>query len=233
MFKKEAIHSFLYFDVETACAYEGYDTMCELNPRLAALWSKRANYYRGANHELSEATDGEIFLQKGSLEPEFSRVVCVTFGTFTEDGEKRFISFSGQDEIDILNKSNKVLNNAMAKNWKLCGHNIKGFDVPCLGKRMIFNGINPSGNIQIWDKKPWEIPYVDTSDIFAFGSWVQQKYLSLDLLACSLNIASPKGDLDGSKVNHTYWVEKDYDKISTYCEADVKTVMDVMEKVCF
>ena len=135
--------------------------------------------------------------------------------------------------IAILNKTNKVLNNAMAKNWKLCGHNIKGFDVPCLGKRMVFNGINPSGNIQIWDKKPWEIPYVDTSDIFAFGSWVQQKYLSLDLLACSLNIPSPKGDLDGSKVNHTYWIEKDYDKISTYCEADVKTVMDVMEKVCF
>lgn len=233
MFKKEAIYNFLYFDVETACAYKSYEDMETQNPRLAALWKKRCNYYRGASPELSDATDSDIFLQKGSLEPEFARVVCVTFGSFEEDGQKRFISFSGDDEIDILTKTNKVLNNAMAKNWKLCGHNIKGFDVPCLGKRMIYNGINPSGNIQIWDKKPWEIPYVDTSDIFAFGSWVQQKYLSLDLLACSLNIESPKGDLDGSKVNATYWTDGDYEKISTYCEADVKTVMEVMEKICF
>ena len=57
MFKKEAIQNFLYFDVETACAYDGYEAMRELNPRLAALWSKRANYYRGANPELSEAPE--------------------------------------------------------------------------------------------------------------------------------------------------------------------------------
>lgn len=233
MFKKEVIQNLLYFDVETACAYESYSSMEYLNPRLALLWTKRANYYRGSNIELEKASDSEIFLQKGSLEPEFSKVVCVSFGSFSADGEMSFKSFYGDDEVDILNKTNKIFNNAMAKNWKLCGHNIKGFDVPCLGKRMIFNGINPSGNLQVWDKKPWEIPYVDTSEIFSFGSWVQQKYLSLDLLACSLNIESPKGDLDGSKVNETYWLDKDHLKISRYCESDVRTLMLIMEKICF
>lgn len=233
MFATENIQKFLYFDVETVCQYPDYESLLENNERLAKLWEKRAKYYRGAFPELQDATTYEVYLQKGALEPEFSRIVCVSFGSFTEEGEKKFASFCGDDEVDILKKSSKVFNNAIVKGWKLCGHNIKGFDVPCLGKRMIYNSINPSPNLQVWDKKPWDVPFIDTSDIFAFGSWVQQKYLSLDLLACSMNIESPKLDLDGSRVHNTFWIDQDFERIKTYCEADVRTVMDVLQAVCF
>lgn len=233
MLRKELVHKLLYFDVETAGIYPTLADLESGNPRLFSLWKKREDYYRGAYPSLAIAEPEDVYKQKAGLEPEFSRVVCVSFGSFTEDGDQKYVSFSGSDEIEILNKSNKVFNNAMAKGWKLCGHNIKGFDVPCLGKRMIYNGINPSGNLQIWDKKPWEVPYMDTSEIFAFGSWVQQKYLSLDLLTCSLGIDSPKDDMDGSKVNDTFWVDADMEKIELYCEADVRAVMTVMEKICF
>jgi predicted PolB exonuclease-like 3'-5' exonuclease len=233
MFTKESIYRYLYFDVETAGLYPSLEVMREENNRLWELWQKREDYYKGAYPTLASASSEEIYKQKAGLEPEFSRVVCVSFGSFTEDGEERFASFYGDNEHDILTKSAKVLNNAAAKNWKLCGHNIKGFDVPCLGKRMIYNGINPPANIRIWDKKPWEIPYVDTSDIFAFGSWTHQKYLSLDLLSCSLGVESPKQLMDGSKVNDSFWIDKDYDGIKKYCELDVSTVMEVMLKICF
>jgi len=233
MFQTDTIHRFLFFDVETVTQEPSFNILKEKNPRLATLWSRRSLYYKGAYQEMKDKEEDEIYLQKASLEPEFSRIVCISFGSFTEDGEKRFASFCGHDEIDILNKANKVFKNAMAKNWKLCGHNIKGFDVPCLGKRMIYNKMNPSPNLQIWDKKPWEVPFIDTSEVFAFGSWMHQKYLSLDLLSCSLGVESPKGDLDGSKVNSTYWDQGDLEKIKTYCEADVRTVMSIMEKTCF
>jgi hypothetical protein len=233
MFKKEDIYKYLYFDVETAALYSNIETLRDENPRLYELWKKRELYYIGAYPALANEDPDVIYKQKAGLEPEFSRVVCVSFGSFTDTGEERFASFYGEDEYDILTKSAKVLNNAASKNWKLCGHNIKGFDVPCLGKRMIYLGINPPANIRIWDKKPWEIPYVDTSDVFAFGSWTHQKYLSLDLLSCSLGIESPKEIIDGSKVNDSFWIDKDYEKIKTYCELDVSTVMEVMLKVCF
>lgn len=233
MFQTDAIHRFLFFDVETVTQEPTLDTLIEKNPRLASLWTRRSLYYKGAYQEMKDLDESQIYLHKASLEPEFSKIVCVSFGSFTDEGEKRFASFCGEDEIDILNKANKVFKNAFLKNWKLCGHNIKGFDVPCLAKRMIFNGINPSSNLQIWDKKPWEVPFLDTSEVFAFGSWSQQKYLSLDLLSCSLGVESPKGALDGSKVNSTFWQERDFDKIQTYCEADVRTVMSIMEKACF
>ncbi|NDH32753.1 MAG: hypothetical protein EBX68_06860 [Betaproteobacteria bacterium] len=157
----------LYFDVETASFEPSLEDLETKNPRLASLWSKRSIYYRSAYPELSEASDAEIYSQKAALEPEFCRVVCVSFGMMEDNTEVRKVSFYGEDEVDILNKTNKIFKNSIAKNWKLCGHNIKGFDVPCLGKRMLYNGISPSSNIQMWDKKPWETPLVDTRSINA------------------------------------------------------------------
>jgi hypothetical protein len=55
--------------------------------------------------------------------------------------------------------------------------------------------------------------------------------LGLDLLACSLGIDSPKEDIDGSQVHGAFWVEKSYERIKEYCERDVITVMDVLQKV--
>jgi hypothetical protein len=98
---------------------------------------------------------------------------------------------------------------------------------------MLFNGINPPPNLNIWDKKPWEIPYVDTAEVFSFGNWVHQRYLSLDLLSCSLGVDSPKDSIDGSMVNEVYWINKDYELIKNYCESDVKTVMVSLDKICF
>ena len=210
MFKKEDIYKYLYFDVETAALYPDIETMHDSNYRLWQLWKKRESYYMGSYPSLANEDPGVIYKQKAGLEPEFSRIVCISFGSFTDTGETRFASFYGDDEHDILTKASKVLNNAASK-----------------------NGINPPANIRIWDKKPWEIPYVDTSDVFAFGSWSHQKYLSLDLLSCSLGIESPKEIMDGSKVNDSFWIDKDYVTIKTYCELDVSTVMEVMLKVCF
>ena len=233
MFKDELIKKYLYFDVETSSGYESYDELLLKNQRLAFLWNKICKYYRDTFPDLSEASESKIYEEKYPLEPEFAKVVCISFGSFDEDGLERFISFNGENEIDILSKANKVFNNAYIKGWKLCGHNIKAFDVPCLGKRMLYQSINPSPNIQIWDKKPWEIPYIDTSEVFSFGSWVQQKYLSLDLVSCMFGVESPKGSMDGSQVSNVFWKEKNHDKIKEYCENDVLTVMEIMKKSCF
>lgn len=217
----------LFFDVETAGWCPDLECLREENPRLAKLWERRVKYYR-SYPEFQNSTSDEIYLQKAGLEPEYSRIVCISFGTINEDETTRFISFYGEDEIDILTKAKKVLSNSMTKGMKLAGHNIKGFDVPCVGKRMIYNGIELPGNLKVWDKKPWEIPFLDTSEIFAFGSWSQQKYLSLDLLSCSMGVESPKEDIDGSQVHSTFWVEKDFERIKVYCEKDVETVIQVL-----
>jgi len=43
-----------------------------------------------------------------------------------------------------------------------------------------------------------------------------------------LGIPSPKDDIDGSEVARVYYVEKNIDRIVTYCEKDVVTIAQVV-----
>lgn len=238
MIRKEDLKNILYFDVESAGQYPSYEEMELQNPRLAKLWIKRAKYFRDNTSEMAKLSDADIYLHKAGMEAEFGRVICVSFGLIEDNGSTRFTSFFGEDEKDILAKSNKILSNAASKGMKICGHNIKSFDIPFLGKKMLYNGITPSSSLQIWDKKPWEVAILDTAELFSFGSW-SHRYLGLDLLACSLEIESPKEDIEGSKVHGVFWgekskifvKEKSFERIKDYCERDVDTVIKVLTKI--
>ncbi len=46
-------------------------------------------------------------------------------------------------------------------------------------------------------------------------------------MANILGIPSPKEDIDGSMVRDVFYVEKDLDRIVTYCELDVVTTAQV------
>ena len=232
MLTKEIIKNLLYADVETTSFYKTLEVMITENPRLYELWKIREEYFRRTYSELKEATSNEIYKNRAGLEPEFSRIVCVSFGTFDKEFNKKMISFYGDDEIEILEKTNKVLTNGYLKGYKLCGHNIKGFDIPCIGKRMLYNKINPSKTIQVWDKKPWEVNAIDTAELVSFGSWAHQKYVSLDMLTCSFGIDSPKEKMKGSDVNDEYWINNNIEGIKEYCERDVIAVMEILEFLC-
>lgn len=48
------------------------------------------------------------------------------------------------------------------------------------------------------------------------------------LLTKVLQIPSPKDDIDGSEVAYVYYVEKNIDRIITYCEKDVIAVAQIL-----
>lgn len=234
MIEKKTLENCLFLDIETATQKSDFDILKKESPRLALLWSRRAKYYRSTYEEMRDLDDAQIYLEKASLEPEFSKIICVSFGVIQE-GSVRINSFYDEDEREILKKCSKVISNANLKNLRLTGHNIKGFDVPCLGKRILYTlgSEHLPANLMIWNKKPWEINYLDTSEIFSFGSWSHQRYLSLDLLSCSMGIDSPKDQIDGSKVNAHYWSGNPIEEIVAYCERDVRTVVDVLIRASF
>jgi hypothetical protein len=58
-------------------------------------------------------------------------------------------------------------------------------------------------------------------ELWKFGD--NKGHISLPLLAGVFGIPSPKDDIDGSQVAHTYWVEKNLARIVAYCEKDVIT----------
>ena len=51
---------------------------------------------------------------------------------------------------------------------KLCGHNSKEFDIPFIARRMIIHNMPLPDKLNLFGKKPWEIPHLDTMDLWKF-----------------------------------------------------------------
>lgn len=229
MIQKSLIESSIFFDIETAGLYPSLEECHAKDPHLAELWIKRCKWLQ-KNIEPGESTDpNDLWLNRASLHPEFGRVVCVSFGVFSAEMEK-ITSFYGEDERDILEKANKILANSRTKGFKVAGQNIKNFDIPYLGKRMIINSITPDPIIQTWNKKPWETSFVDLAEIFAFGAW-GQSFSSLDLISHVLGVPTSKDNLDGSMVHSSYWDKKMIEEIKDYCEQDVVCTMNCFKRL--
>jgi len=107
----------------------------------------------------------------------------------------------------------------------LCAHNGKEFDFPYIARRMIINGVDIPFKLDLFGKKPWEVPHLDTLELWKFGDY--KTYTSLKLMAHVLGIPSPKDDIDGSQVHSVFYEEKDIDRIIIYCEKDTITVAQI------
>ena len=82
--------------------------------------------------------------------------------------------------------------------------------------------------MQLHGKKPWEIPHLDTFELWKFGDY--KHYTSLNLLACVLNIPTPKDDISGKEVAHVFYEEENLERIKVYCEKDVLTVANIIRR---
>lgn len=231
MFTRTQLEKIIFFDIETA----GYESsLDELSSRLQELWKKRAEYLRTTLStkypENSGLSDDDMYQMKSALQAEFGRVVCVSFGRikFDDAGEPRaqILSYAGTDEKTLLVQSFDLIEKFGKTGAKLAGHNIKRFDIPFLCKRSFINGLTPPPALQVWDMKPWEIPVIDTSELWSFGAW-QEGFTSLDLLTAALGLPSPKDEMNGSEVHSNFYNGK-INEIQHYCQKDVISLIRVM-----
>ena len=73
---------------------------------------------------------------------------------------------------------------------------------------MIIHSIDLPKSLNLFGKKPWEVPHIDTMHLWRFGDF--KHYTSLKLLAEVLGIPSPKDDIDGSEVAQRILCRKKY-----------------------
>jgi hypothetical protein len=100
------------------------------------------------------------------------------------------------------------------------------FYFPYIARRIIINGLALPDILDVAGKKPWEVNFLDTMDLWRFGDY--KSYTSLELLTAILDIPTPKDDIDGSQVADTYYKEKNLERIVTYCQKDVLSVVQVL-----
>jgi DNA polymerase elongation subunit (family B) len=222
MLERLDLSKVLVLDIETVPQQPQFNA---LNEKWQSLWEKKATFLKKNEDE----TAHEIYNRAG-IYAEFGKIICISVGFFSRTGNDwqfRVKSFYSDDEALVLKEFNTLLERYFNQSGNLlCGHNAKEFDFPYLCRRMLINGISIPEILDIAGKKPWEVPHLDTMELWKFGDF--KSYTSLELLATAFNIPTPKDDIDGSMVWKVYWQEKNLERIATYCQKDVVTVAQLL-----
>jgi len=232
MYTQDELTGMLFFDLETASEYKNLEALELANPRMGKLWANRCEYLRSRwPEDNGEKSNAELYDDKAALVPEFNRIVCASFGRITWDGLTPSMiikSYYGNDEMEILDGIENVA--IKFNKFKMTGHNVKRFDVPVMCKRLLINGYKLPEYLQVHNKKPWEMPFIDTSDNWSFGAW-QEGFASLELIMTALGLDSPKDDIRGEEVSGVFWENQEYARIAKYCEKDVYALAQALLKM--
>ena len=221
MLENIPVENILFLDIETVPHTDSFDNMSD---EMKPLWGKKAQHIK-KEHE----TEIDAYRHAG-IYAEFGKIICIGMGYVTGPKEKRLMrikALCADDEARLLRDFSETINKFFsAGNKYLCAHNGKEFDYPFIARRMLINGITLPAALDISGRKPWEVPHLDTMELWKFGDY--KAFTSLNLLAAVFRIPTPKDDIDGSMVYDVYWKQKDMDRIVRYCRKDVLTVAQII-----
>lgn len=220
MLHKLNLENILFLDIETVPEFRSY---AEMSEEKKALWEEKSKYQRKDDYTAEE------FYERAGIWSEFGKIVCISAGFFNfKSGSRKFrvTSFQGEEE-KILKDFTYLLDEYFFQPYHLlCAHNGKEFDFPYIARRMLIHNLRLPSKLDLFGKKPWEVPHLDTLELWKFGDY--KHYTSLKLLTHVLGIPSPKEDIDGSMVRKVYYENGEIDRIVEYCERDVLAIAQVL-----
>ena len=213
----------LFLDIETVPQYPDFQ---QLDEETKHLWEQKSTTL------CKEGQTSDSVYERAGIYAEFGKIVCISsgFAYHLPDGQWAFRlkSCFSDDEAELLRNFSEVLSRFGKQHTKmsLCAHNGKEFDFPYIARRMLIHGLVLPAAFDVAGKKPWEVPFIDTMELWRFGDY--KNYTSLKLLTHIFGIPSPKDDIDGSRVASVYWQEKDLLRIVRYCEKDVLAIAQLL-----
>lgn len=218
-----SLDQLLLLDIETTPGVSSFDHLSE---RMKPLWLDKI-----AKTAPESANGEEAYADRAGLYAEFGKIVCISVGFFYVENNRyqlRMKSFCDDDEKVVLNSFLELINKFHIKfpRFQFAGHNIKEFDLPFICRRSVIHQLSLPQPLQLHGFKPWELPMLDTMQLWRFGNY--KDYTSLKLLTAILDIPTPKDDIDGSMVGKVYWEERDLERIAGYCQKDVIAVAQLV-----
>jgi len=216
------IENILFLDIETVPQQPDFQHLDEETRRL---WEwKSASLCK-------DGQTADAIYERAGIYAEFGKIICISAGfAHRASGQLSFRlkSCFGDDERQVLMEFSEALARFEKRRagMILCAHNGKEFDFPYIARRMLINGMKLPPALDMPGKKPWEVPFLDTMELWRFGDY--KHYTSLKLLTHVFDIPSPKDDIDGSQVATVYWRDKDLPRIVRYCEKDVLAIAQLM-----
>jgi len=225
MISKSKLERLLFFDIETAGKYANYNELKNADPVGAEIWKKKMNRLKIEDYEKGYETQVALF-------PEFGQIVTLSYGLWNPEKYASAynigsITLEPNNEYDTLKKIAMVFHNASSNGLVPTGWNIKNFDVPWIVRKLHTAGLQVPSCLSTYDKKPWEVNVLDLKEIWKSNSSLD---VTFEEAAYSMGIPTPKDDIDGSQVHHTFHTGG-IDRIQTYCEKDVKTMIHLVSKL--
>ncbi len=225
------LNRILFLDIETV---PGTSQLNDMPERLQHLWEIKVEKTRARmpDRYKEEDTINDIYMKDAAIFAEFGKVICISVGYIYDSmGEKHFKlkSYYNDNEKILLEEFAAMLRRWDKPDRSICGHNIKEFDIPYMARRMLINGISLPDILNLSGKKPWEVQFMDTLELWKFGDY--KNYTSLNLLTAVFDIPTPKDDIDGSMVGKVYYETGDLKRIAIYCEKDVVATAQVYLKI--
>ena len=230
------INKLLFLDIETVGLYYDLDDLHHQSPQLHKVWEDSGyEYFKRQYPEDSELTSDDMFMKRAGLLAEFGKIVCISVGFVLENGDTKLDSFIG-DEKEILTKCSTLLNRVDKLGFLICGHNVKNFDLPYIGKRMVINNIKFPNMIPNYKIKPWESKVVDTKEVWNFNSYRGLSSLELVCAVFKRFQTLKDNEVNGTNLHSFYYddesSEKDkINKIKDYCEKDVLSLINFVQKI--
>jgi 3'-5' exonuclease len=212
------------FDIETVGEHPDFETFKMADERGSKLFESKFNKMRW--DEKYESVN-DAYIDNAGIISTYGKIVCISFGYIDNTGEKKILSFYGDDERDIVDSFNNLLKKIETKNFNLSGFRILYFDIPWILHKLHKYGIKPVNMLYMYDKKPWDMRITDMSD-----DW-KQKFawaFSFDEMCYELGVPSPKDNMNGSEVHSVYW-SGGIEKVKEYCEKDVSSSIDASLKI--
>lgn len=215
------INKVLFLDIETVPNASAWNDLPETEKKL---WDKKTFHQRK-----NEFTAEDFYRERAGVMAEFGKIICISVGRIEKNEKLLIRSFHHTEEKVLLEEFGKIFNHSKLRDVILCAHNGKEFDFPWIARRFLINGMMPPAPFQMFGRKPWEIPHLDTMELWKFGDY--KSYISLELLAHVFGVPTPKDDIDGSMVASIYYNDQDLFRIIQYCEKDVLTLANIFRRM--
>lgn len=207
----------LYLDIETIPSQSP-----EVHARIAETITPPANYKKADTIAQWEQEQKPALVKeaiaKTSFDGSVGHVICIGWAWGDSEPRAHTIPDVGQERDYIAEMVGLIDHRVSMEHNRyptIIGHNVVNFDIRFLWQRAIILGIR----MPAWfprDPKPWGNDVFDTMTAFAG----QRGTIGMDRLCLALGMDG-KGDVDGSMIADL-WAAGEYEKISTYCRADVE-----------
>lgn len=212
----------LYLDLETIPAQSA-----EIKSRIATTVRPPAQMKKADTIAAWEQNDKpaavDEAIAKTSLNGAYGHVCCIGWA-FDDEPAQSVIWPHGVDSetaaIDTFKTTVDKVNFAPV----IAGHNVVEFDIRFLWQRAFVLGIR----MPAWfprSPRPWDRDVFDTMTAFAGA----RNHISMDNLCAALGIPG-KDDMDGSMVAAA-WAKGEYERIASYCRADVERTRLIHKKM--